>query len=399
MAATFGLYYPFIHFKDDNWLKLSAVYFDKMYRIVPSGYKTEDSDTVRALEDFVDVVRPEWARPAFGETFAQFIDQYHKLLVERYGVARADQWDAKPQKMVPPAAGGPSGIDPRLSYIYFEKMTPELGERFLRSGLARFDPGDDRWMGMHPMLAQVFMTALADQLAGERQLQPMTDETLDHLALSGLTPERLAQLLLGDDVNLVDDRPTERELEQAFALLALRTILPKDIAQVSVKKIVKVREQLAGERGKFQAAAVAFARQNASLREIPDGRALQDHLKAEFDKTIAPELQKLKDALRGNGIDIVLGAMNVKAELPALATTGLAAMGLAAAGIAINPVAAGVAGVALLVAKVLRDQRKGRQTLLSASPVSYLFRVEESLSPGTLAKWISDDALKHSLAH
>ena len=146
-------------------------------------------------------------------------------------------------------------------------------------------------------------------------------------------------------------------------------------------------------------AAVAFARQNASLREIPDGRALQDHLKAEFDKTIAPELQKLKEALRGNDIDIVLGAMNVKVELPAIATTGLAAMGLTAAGIAINPVAAGLAGVALLVAKVLRDRRKGRQALLSASSVSYLFRVEEALSPGALAKWVSEDALKHGLAH
>src|SRR5260370_32699990 len=98
MATTFGLYYPFIHFKDDNWLKLSAVYFDKMYRIVPSGYQTEDSDTVKALGDFVDHVRPEWARPALGETFGQFIDQYHVQLVGRYGVDKRDQWDAKPEE-------------------------------------------------------------------------------------------------------------------------------------------------------------------------------------------------------------------------------------------------------------------------------------------------------------
>lgn len=395
MAATFGLYYPFIHFKDDNWLKLSAVYFDKMYRIVPSSYTTEDSDTVRDLEGFVDVVRPEWAKPAFGETFGQFIDQYHTRLVDRYGVAKADQWDAKPKDQVPPAAGGRSGIDPRLSYVYFEKMTPELRQSFLKSGLARFDPGDDRWIGMHPMLARVYMTALADQLAGERQLQPMTDETIDHLALSGLTTERLAQLLLAN-VNLVDEGPTERELEQAFALLALRTILPKNIAQIPAKEIAKVREQLAGERGKFQAAAVAFAQQNASLRKIPDDRALQDHLKAEFDKKISPELQKLEEALRGNNIDVVLGAMNMKVELPAIAASGLALAGMAAA---VNPVLAGIAGVTLLVAKVLRDRRKGRQALLSTSPVSYLFRVEEALSPGTLAKWISKDALEQRVAH
>ena len=366
-----------------------------MYRIVPSSYQTADSDTVKALGDFVDVVRPEWARPAFGETFDQFINEYHEPLIQRYGVAKIDQWKARPEDMEPPTAGGQSGTDPRLSYVYFEKMTPVLRDRFVASGLAKFDRGDDRWIGMHPMLAQVYMTALADQLAGERQLQPMTDETLHHLALSGMTPERLAQLLLGN-VHLVERTPTERELEQSFAFLALQMVLPKNIEQIPAEKIVGVRERLAGERGKFQAAAVAFARQNTSLREIPDGRALQDHLKTEFDKTIAPELQKLKDALRGNDIDVALGAMNLKVEVPSILTTGLATFGL---GVAINPVIGGLAGVALLVTKLLRDRRKGRQALLSASPVSYLFRVEEELSPGVLASWVSGDALKHGLAH
>lgn len=397
MAANLGLYYPFIHFKDDKWLKLSAIYFDKMFRIVPSGYQTEDSDTVKELAGFVDYVRPEWARPQFGETFAEFIAQYQSQLVQRYGVANSDQWDVKPEELVPPTAGGSSGIDPRLSYVYFEKMTPKLRDIFLRSGLARFDPGDERWMGMHPMLAQVYMTALADQLAGERQLQPMTDETLHHLAISGLSPERLAQLLL-TDVKLVDKRPTEREIEQAFAFLALETVLPKNIAAVPAKKIAKVRERLAGERGKFQEAAVAFAKRNVALREISDERALQDHLKSEINKTIRPELDKLKDALRGNDIDVVLGAMNMKVELPALATTGLAAFGLTAAGVAINPIAAGVAGVVLLVAKVLRDRRKGRQKELSGSSVSYLFCIDEALSPGALAQWVSGDAVRHGVA-
>jgi hypothetical protein len=397
MSTNLGLYYPFIHFKSDNWLKLSALYFDKMYRIVPSGYTTQDSDTVKDLGDFVDVLRPEWARPAFGEAFIQFIDHYHPQLFERYGVANSRLWDSKPDELVPPAAGGASGVDPRLSYVFFEKMTPELSSRFLASGLARFDPGDHRWIGMHPRLWRVYTTALADQLAGERLLQPMTDESLDHLALSELAPERLAQLLLGD-VRLVDERATERELEQQFALLALKTVMPKNLGAVSAKKILKVREQLAGERGKFQTAAIVFARANASLGSISDSSAREAHLKAEFDKTIDPELRKLKEALHANNIETVLGCVNLKVELPAIATTGLAAMGLAAAGAAINPVAAAVSGVALLVAKVLCDRRKGRQALLAGSTVSYLFSLKEQLSPGTLAKWVSDDALKSGLA-
>lgn len=249
------------------------------------------------------------------------------------------------------------------------------------------------------------MTALAEHIAALYEMRPMTDETVDHLAVSGLTPERLAQLLLGN-VNLMDERSKTREIEQAYAFLALQTILPKNIAAVPAEKIAKVREQLAGEIGKFQAAAAEFAQKNPPLGDVTDKRILQDHLETEFKKTIAPELQKLKEALSGNGIDAVLGAMDVKVDLPdgKVGLSGWVGIGalLVAATFPISPILAGLAGsatVGLLVTKWRRDQRKGRQALLAASPVSYLFRVEEALSPGELAKWISDDALKHGLAH
>lgn len=49
MQTYQALYYPFIHFKDDRWLKLSALYWDKVARIVPHDYATDDSATVKAL--------------------------------------------------------------------------------------------------------------------------------------------------------------------------------------------------------------------------------------------------------------------------------------------------------------------------------------------------------------
>jgi hypothetical protein len=38
MGAHIGLYYPFIHFRDESWLKLTSLYWDRMGRIVPEGY-------------------------------------------------------------------------------------------------------------------------------------------------------------------------------------------------------------------------------------------------------------------------------------------------------------------------------------------------------------------------
>jgi len=37
-----ALYYPFIHFKDERWLKLSALYWDVMGRIVSETYAREE---------------------------------------------------------------------------------------------------------------------------------------------------------------------------------------------------------------------------------------------------------------------------------------------------------------------------------------------------------------------
>jgi len=49
--ANIGLYYPYIQFKDETWLKLTALYWDRMARIVPSGFPLADSDGVRLLAD------------------------------------------------------------------------------------------------------------------------------------------------------------------------------------------------------------------------------------------------------------------------------------------------------------------------------------------------------------
>jgi hypothetical protein len=37
------LYYPFIHFRDEAWLKLSALYWDDVTRIVPKSYAPRDT--------------------------------------------------------------------------------------------------------------------------------------------------------------------------------------------------------------------------------------------------------------------------------------------------------------------------------------------------------------------
>lgn len=40
-----GLYHPHIHFRSDSWIKVAALYWTKMARIVPPEYVPHDSET------------------------------------------------------------------------------------------------------------------------------------------------------------------------------------------------------------------------------------------------------------------------------------------------------------------------------------------------------------------
>ena len=383
MASYQALYYPFMHFKDEGWLKACALYWDKIGRVVPHTYQTQDSPTVVALGNMIETLRPDWVRPEFGEAFAQFIDQYRQPLQDRYSVAlRDDTWLALANQQKPPTAGGYSGRDPRLAYVYYEKISESLLQLLNESGIGEPDGADSRWIGMHPRLGAVYMTAMAEQLAGERGLRPLTDESFDHLAISGCSIERLAQALLGD-VKLVDAKPTATEIESTIVSVAFQTVVPKNVASLPVDKILAFREKYPNERAAFQKAVADFIKPREWLNSIHEPKVLEARLKDEFDKEWKPKLDELDEKLREIGIDTMLGTFNYKTTLP----TGITGAAVALA-LPLNPLAAGIAGLALGAIPALRDKRKSAHDALRSSPVTFLYRLEKELTPLDLWGWI-----------
>src|SRR4051812_29243664 len=80
VTGGLGLYYPYIHFKDDAWVKLSALYWEHMARIVPEGYAVHDSDTVKRLSgelNFVHDLKPGPEKETVGKEFNDFIRKYN----------------------------------------------------------------------------------------------------------------------------------------------------------------------------------------------------------------------------------------------------------------------------------------------------------------------------------
>jgi len=46
-ASRSILYYPTLEFQSETWVKASLLFWDKIYRIVPTSYNTRDSDEIK----------------------------------------------------------------------------------------------------------------------------------------------------------------------------------------------------------------------------------------------------------------------------------------------------------------------------------------------------------------
>jgi hypothetical protein len=392
MTTYQALYYPFIHFKDDNWLKLSALYWDKIGRIKPQHYQTEDSATVKALGAFVKDFAPEIEGDAFAATFIDFVKQYAPKLQAKYALSLRDQWERLPETRRAPRPGGPSGNDSRLSYIFCQKIPDDLYTALNESELASTDARGSQWIGMHPDLAWVYMTALAEHIAERAGLRPLTDETSDHIAVSGLSIERLAQALL-HETPVVGSKVTKNETEELLISVAFRAIVPTNLDNLDVDKILAFREKYPKDRAKFQRAAASFlGSRDDWLGKMRNREEITERLQDEYGKEWKPQLAELREKLREVGIDTVYGCFSLKAVLPA----GLASWATAL-GLAVNPVVAGTAGLALGAVPIFRDKRKAARKVLAESPVSYLYRMEQDLKPVDLWGWVKQRAMKLTL--
>ncbi len=120
-----GLYYPFIHFRDEVWLKLTSLYWDRMGRIVPEDYRLRDSDTVRQLKDggYVRDYHPTGAQAQAGTAFRGLLASHGVQLRERYGLHLSQSWPDDPVTMRSRAA---HFGDPKLAYVFGPKIDPRL---------------------------------------------------------------------------------------------------------------------------------------------------------------------------------------------------------------------------------------------------------------------------------
>jgi hypothetical protein len=233
------------------------------------------------------------------------------------------------------------------------------------------------------------MAALAETVANKTQSSPLTDDAINYFSLSGFTFERLAQVLL-EDAEIVTKKLSEDELETELATISIRAVMPKNIKNIPVEKIIKVREKYSGQFGRFQEFAHNVIAELPNLKLIEGQQFVSDHLEAEYKKNVKPKLDELDDLMNSIGIETIPTIINMEVKLPSL----LVGSGLVAATIAVNPILGATAAVAMGLSKIIGDKRKAIKDEIKKSDVAYLMNIRDDLTPAGSLDWLNIQSRK-----
>lgn len=193
-----ALYYPWMHFQNDHWLKLALLTWDGIVRVRPPGAPDRDQDLVRQLRRESDFIVETTPGPRVLDTvatsFEQVIDTDPDRILNGYRLGYDGAWrgyEPPPSQRAPEPEPG----DSELVWVFAEapgaKMASRLAAMLVRAGLARRSAGP--WLGLRPPLGSVYLAVLTDAMARHERLRPATDDPRMHTAVGAL--DRLSELL------------------------------------------------------------------------------------------------------------------------------------------------------------------------------------------------------------
>lgn len=411
-VSDIALYFPYANLPGDAWVKAAALHWPQLGRIVPVGYRhLRDSDTVKRLRDELDFlvdVRPDRGRirgswvsgdvltrvdPHFlprdpwpstedqiDALFFDFLSRYQDELIPRYGahalgiesLRTRDVYD----ELLP--------VDSRLEEVHPTKLSYDLTVRLAEAGLLvsqnyqwrRADDGrvlDVHTFAVHRSLARVYLTILADVVARENGMTPVTDQALTCAATSGWTIDAMAYALLADETGTTAEGRTDAH--QTFAVLALQSVLPRDIAEVPVERIIEARRRLLPELMRFRAFLDSLAPDFVEISGVRDPEVRAARLRNHVERSIAQPIETMERELGRLGMQPARAVLSLQTLVPptalgVLADTANLPSAVTGAGV--------VAGCLVGATQSALDQRR---QALAGHPAGYLLNLRHELGP------------------
>jgi hypothetical protein len=374
-----GLYFPFIHVRDDDWLKTAALYWPSVRRLVPRGYPKHDSPTAQTFFDaaILQDETPDILLDSTAWDLLRTLRQNADLLVRDYSIQQAhEDWDGRPW-----GAQIEHGREPQLGWIHVTKFPPRVVDFLSSKDLARHGRSDpsDPWIGLHPVLAGAYMTVLAGRLSEQAYFEPLTDQVDLRVATPSNDAQTAMNLLLGR--KYADRRTVEDDAAAgvaAYVMLAMQYARPNNLDTVPADKIVQCRERLTEEIQAFRDYVDSQRSELAELASIPIQSRRLESFAEHVQHTVQRPLEQLEKGLRLHKLEPTRSlflAGSVAAPLAVSATLEAAGM---------TPHAVTTAGTLAAIGSAWWQVETIREHARASSPVGYLLDVRDLLTPKTL---------------
>jgi len=235
-ADRYALYYPYIHIRDENWLKGTLLAFQQVRRILPNQFTVKDGAITKAyaqlqgpagaLLEPVFVVAPEiqttqtWLRTRISERLDEIIDRYAE--------------DKVPVNL----QGGPEAFQMHVGKILDQELLELLKSRHLAwHSREPGEPDSYNWITMHPKLGSAMMSVLALAVARLKGLSVVTPSGATHLELLANQENQVFEKLLDVPVpigNAVSPEVTVEELAHVIITIGfdLTRLTPQQICEL-----------------------------------------------------------------------------------------------------------------------------------------------------------------------
>lgn len=415
-----GLYYPYFHFRDEEWMKAAALYWPRMARVVPAGFTPGDSGVALALKDelgFVVDVDPTAAARAVAPVFRQVISEHYHALNRLYGGDLTHRGVVQPSDLpmmmedaydnfLRPCVRNTSTFStiprdpgPELVALHENEVTPDLIRTFVNGGGQLGEVGVttrgrgrqadlhrgmvDRWVLVDPHVAWAYKCLLTDELARRTGYVPATDQPTAHAVSGSWDAQGLAAVLLGDHRPSSDSQQSaapDGQVVDMVGHLAVKCVLPGGLGAIPIEKIIQLRNRHAAEFDAFTDAVAATAAElRDALGAIEDPAALQECLRLASRRRFETPLAELQGAMKGLKMATGYSVIGYKVEL---GTAAAASLGSLAAGSSLLTAGA----LAFGVASVRRANAQTRDAHLRNSEAAFLLRLHYGLAPRSLIR-------------
>lgn len=354
-----ALYYPYIHFRDVNWLKASLLWFQQVRRIVPPDFAFNDIDEVRELHDLAGTGDNPLIKDEPAYAFCVWEAQKRLLAVLQAQPTRfLDQFTrARAIKDVPDGA--------QAFQMHRGKMIP-LVEFLTENKLAwkatgfRRDRPDD-WLALHPKLGEAIMSTIAVAIARDSGLGIVTGEGRIHRALAELDEALILQQLAGISAAPARQKNTDR-LRDDLALTIFTTGFDvSKLTPIQIAELIREGKDLS----RFKQRLDDDLKNTREIENPKERRKRLEHTAKEIIK----EWKAQKKSLPKYAIDALIPLSNER--LPSAATSMIAgATGIATVGTGVGLV------IAFAVYLGINTWQRFREA--SDHPLNYLSTIHQA---------------------